>query len=125
MRSKIVTGMLYGWTVIIVLMLLTSMILALFLRFTTFNEATLTWLSYPLGLFALFIGGFVAGIKSKKNGWITGIVVGGGFTVLVFLVQYLGYKQGFSLQQALHHLGFIFASLIGGVLGVNMIGSQK
>lgn len=125
MKNQKVTGILYGWIIIFILMLITSMILALFLRFTTFNESTLTWISYPLGLTALFIGGFVAGIKSKEKGWITGITIGIGFTFLVFLVQYLGYKQIFSLQQSLHHLGFIFSSLIGGVLGVNVIGNKS
>lgn len=125
MRNKQVTGVLYGWVFIFILMLITSMILALVLHLTNFNEATLSWLTFPLGLFLLFIGGFIAGIKSQQKGWMTGIIVGLGFTILIFLVQYLGYKHSFSLQQILHHLGFVFSCVIGSIFGVNILGNNN
>ena len=125
MRNKQITALLYGWIVVFSLVFFASIILALLLRLTSFNEPTLSMVTLVIGLLALFIGGLVAGIKGQSKGWIIGGVIGGGFTLLVFLVQYLGYKQGFSFEQSLHHLGFIFAALIGGVFGVNIIVSEK
>lgn len=118
--KKHMTALLYGWAFIIVLMLIASIVMAILLKFTSFNEPTLKWISFSIGLLALFLGGFFAGVKSKQRGWLIGMITGIGFTLLVFLVQYLGYKEGFSLQQLLHHSGYIFSALFGGILGVNI-----
>lgn len=122
MVNKQLTALFYGWTATLILIIFMSLIIALLLRFTPFNEPTLSWTTLGAGLLALFVGGIVAGIKGKQKGWLIGIMTGIGFTCLIFLIQYLGYKQSFSLQQSLYHLGFIFAALIGGVIGVNVVG---
>lgn len=107
------------------LILLTSVIIALLLRFTGMDGTALTWTTLITGLICLFIGGIVSGIKSKQKGWVIGGITGLGFTLFTFLIQYLGYEQTFSLQQTLHHLGYIFAALLGGVIGVNMTSGQE
>lgn len=119
MRKQFV-GLLYGWIIILGLILIASIILAFVLRFTSFNEPALSWTTLAIGLIVLFIGGLVAGLKSKKKGWIIGTLTGLGFTLFTFLVQYLGYQQTFSLEQALHHGGYLVAALFGGVIGVNL-----
>lgn len=118
-------ALLYGWVVIIGLILLTSFILGILLRFTSMDETTLSWATLITGLIALFIGGIVAGVKGQKKGWIIGSITGLGFTLFIFLVQYLGFQQTFSMQQSLHHVGFIAAALLGGILGVNMVVEEK
>lgn len=125
MRNKQIVALFYGWTVILALILVTSMLLALILRFTKFNEPTLSVVTLTVGLLVLFIGGFVAGIKGKTKGWMIGGTIGIGFTLFIFFVQYLGYKQSFTLNQSLHHIGYLFSSLIGGVIGVNFVGDEK
>ncbi|MBY7143277.1 TIGR04086 family membrane protein [Virgibacillus sp. NKC19-3] len=122
MRKNQFIALLYGWIVVLGFILIASVILAFFLSFTTFNEPTLTWVTLAIGLLALFLGGIVAGVKGKVRGWIIGGVIGLGFTLFIFLVQYLGYQQMFSLEQLLHHIGYIIAALFGGVIGVNTAG---
>ncbi|MEN1969286.1 TIGR04086 family membrane protein [Lentibacillus sp. N15] len=124
MKGQQFIALLYGWIVILGLILLTSFALGLLLRFTSMNETTLSWATLVIGLIALFIGGIVAGVKGKRKGWIIGSVTGLGFTLFVFLVQYLGYEQTFSWQQSLNHAGYVAAALIGGVIGVNMAGEE-
>ncbi|MFC2948462.1 TIGR04086 family membrane protein [Virgibacillus sediminis] len=118
--GKQFTALLYGWTVIFGLILVASVLIALLLRFTTFNEPSLTWVTLVIGLISLFLGGLAAGVKGKEKGWIIGGITGAGFTLFTFLLQYLGYSQGFTLEQALHHGGYVLAALIGGILGVNI-----
>lgn len=125
MKKTQLTALMYGWIVALGLMLASSIILALLLRFTSFNDPALSWITLGIGLIALFIGGLVAGVKSKSKGWIIGGVIGVGFTLLVFAVQYLGYKQGFSLEQLLYHFGYILAAIVGGVFGVNTVISEN
>ncbi|MDY0408563.1 TIGR04086 family membrane protein [Virgibacillus soli] len=120
MRQQFI-GLMYGWIVIFGLILCASTVLALLLRFTTFNDPTLSWVTLSVGFIALFFGGLIAGMKGKSKGWMIGMFTGLGFTVLTFLVQYLGYKHGFSIEQTLHHTGYILAALIGGVIGVNTV----
>lgn len=120
MKKQQLAALLYGWITVIGLIFLTSVILALLLRFTTFNEPTLSWVTFILGLICLFAGGVVAGVKGKAKGWIIGGITGIGFTLLTFLIQYLGYEQMFSSVQLLHHAGYIIAALFGGIIGVNI-----
>lgn len=125
MRNQQFIALIYGWIVVLGLILVASVTLAFFLRFTAFNEPTLSYITLAIGLIALFIGGIIAGIKGKGKGWIIGGFTGLGFTLFTFLVQYLGYQQMFSIEQSLHHLGYILAALVGGVIGVNLVVADK
>ncbi|MEN2467670.1 TIGR04086 family membrane protein [Ornithinibacillus sp. FSL M8-0202] len=125
MRNQQFTALLYGWIVVLGLILVSSMALALLLRFSTFNEPATDWVTLVIGLISLFIGGAVAGAKGKQKGWMIGAITGLGFTVFTFLVQYLGYQVGFNLQQAIHHFFYILAALFGGAVGVNITSNQE
>lgn len=125
MRKQQFIALLYGWIIVLGLILVTSIILAFLLQFTGMSESMLSWMTLAVGLISLFVGGLVAGIKGKHKGWVIGAITGIGFTIFTFLVQYLGYQQGFSIEQFLHHTGFILAALLGGVIGVNMIKSEN
>lgn len=119
------TALLYGWVVILGLILLASFILGILLRFTNMNETTLTWLTLAIGFIVFFIGGLIAGIKGKQKGWIIGIITGLSFTLFIFLIQYFGFQTTFSLEQSLQHSGFIAAAILGGMIGVNMVVEEK
>lgn len=125
MRRQQFVALMYGWIIILGLILLASIILAFLLRFTTMDETTLSWITLVVGLISLFIGGLIAGVKGRRKGWIIGSLTGLGFTLFTFLVQYLGYQQAFSLEQSLHHIGFVVAALIGGVIGVNFVATEN
>ncbi|MFD2759532.1 TIGR04086 family membrane protein [Lentibacillus juripiscarius] len=125
MHRQQFTALLYGWIAVLGLMLVTSIILAFLLQFTTMDETLLSWITLAAGLIILFTGGLIAGVKSKEKGWIIGSVTGIGFTLFTFLVQYLGYQQGFSAEQSFNHIGFILAALAGGIIGVNMVKGEK
>lgn len=125
MRNQQFTALLYGWIVVLGLILVSSMALALLLRFSTFNEPATDWVTLVIGLISLFIGGAVAGAKGKQKGWMIGAITGLGFTVFTFLVQYLGYQVGFNLQQTIHHFFYILAALFGGAVGVNITSNQE
>ncbi|HLR41319.1 MAG TPA: TIGR04086 family membrane protein [Virgibacillus sp.] len=125
MKKQQLIALMYGWLVVFGLIFIASIALALLLRFTTFNEPTLSWVTLVIGLISLFIGGIIAGVKGKAKGWIIGGFTGLGFTLFIFLVQYLGYQQMFTLEQSIHHLGYILAALFGGVIGVNIIAGDK
>ncbi|WP_156291176.1 TIGR04086 family membrane protein [Oceanobacillus salinisoli] len=125
MRKQLFHALLFGWIAVLGLILISSVIIAFLLRVTSLDADLLSWIALVIGILSLFIGGLITGLKGKTKGWIIGSVTGVGFTVFTFLVQYLGYQQGFSLEQTLHHFGYIFAALVGGVIGVNIIGDTR
>lgn len=119
MTKNSMVAIVYGVITIFVIVLSSSLILSLLLRFTKVQESSLTWLILSLSFLALFIGGFVSGGKGKQKGWLIGGGTGLLFTLLVFLVQYLGYQTSFSIEQMLYHIGYVIVAVLGGVVGVN------
>jgi len=115
----------YGWATILVMMLVGSLVLALFLRFTDMTAGTLQWVTLVLGLLTLFTGGFVSGAKGKERGWMLGLFTGLGFVLIVLLFQYLGYQKGMSTTQMMYQGGYTLAAMLGGVIGVNMAGDKQ
>lgn len=125
MEQSFVRAILYGWITIFVVLLGSSFILALITRFSSISESTIAYISIALGFFILFFGGMIAGLKGKANGLIIGLFTGGGFTLMTFLVQYLGFDQFFSLKQLIYHVLYMLIAIVGSILGVNLVQTKN
>ncbi|MGM0874395.1 MAG: TIGR04086 family membrane protein [Bacillota bacterium] len=117
-------AILYGLITIFVIALVTSLVFSLLLKFTSLTESSITWLLLGLSVLAMFIGGFVAGGNGKEKGWLVGGVTALLYTLIIFLFQFLGYGQIFSMEQTMYHGGFLVVAMLGGVFGVNMTSSR-
>jgi len=51
---------------------------------------------------------------------LSGALTGIGYTLIIFLFQYLGHDSLFSLEQMVYHACYIVTAMMGGILGVNM-----
>ncbi|GAA0442581.1 TIGR04086 family membrane protein [Lentibacillus halophilus] len=125
MHKQSFTALLYGWIAVLGLMFVTSIVIALLFQLTAMDQNVLSWVTLTAGLIILFIGGITAGVKGKEKGWAIGAATGLGFTLFIFLIQFLGYQQTFSTAQSINHAGFILAALVGGVIGVNMVKGEQ
>src|SRR5690625_7030587 len=112
LNHKPIVALFYGWTVVLAIILLTSICLALILRFTELNEPTLSTIKLVLGLIGLFVGGFVAGIKSKIRGWITGGAIGIGLSLFIFVIQYVVCEYSFTFSDCLDDISFLIYAVI-------------
>lgn len=112
-------ALIFGWTVTFLLFVFTSVLITLCIRFTLIEENTVNWLTLLVGLLIMLTGGLLTGLKSGQKGWLMGLLLGSGFTLFVFLVQYLGFSQSFGLKQTIDHLSYIAAAMLGGIFGVN------
>lgn len=110
----------FGIITLLLLASITSMVIALLLKFTNINEGTLAIALFILALLSMLISGFIAGKKAQGKGWFVGFTTGLTFTILVFLVNYLGFSHALSKSQLLYQLGLMGASTLGGIFGVNM-----
>ncbi|MDD1367106.1 TIGR04086 family membrane protein [Bacillus sp. MHSD_36] len=118
--KKLSTAIGFGIVTLLLLATVTSMIMALLLKFTDMNEGTLAVTIFILALLSMLISGFTAGKKAQGKGWLVGFTTGITFTILVFLVNYLGFSQTLSNSQLLYQLALMGASTLGGIFGVNM-----
>ncbi len=118
--KKLSTAIGFGIVILLILATVTSMIMALLLKFTDMNEGTLAVTIFLLALLSMLISGFTAGKKAQGKGWLVGFTTGLTFTILVFLVNYLGFSQTLSNSQLLYQLALMGASTLGGIFGVNM-----
>ena len=118
--KKLSTAIGFGIVILLILATVTSMIMALLLKFTDMNEGTLAVTIFILALLSMLISGFTAGKKAQGKGWLVGFSTGLTFTILVFLVNYLGFSQTVSNSQLLYQLALMGASTLGGIFGVNM-----
>ncbi|MGG0647345.1 TIGR04086 family membrane protein [Bacillus mycoides] len=118
--KKLSSAIGFGIITLLILASITSMIMALLLKFTNINEGTLVIIIFIIALLSMFISGFIAGKKAQGKGWLVGFTTGLTFAILVFLVNYLGFSQTLSNSQLLYQLALMGASTLGGIFGVNM-----
>ncbi|MGF9871888.1 TIGR04086 family membrane protein [Bacillus tropicus] len=118
--KKLSTAIGFGIITLLILASITSMVMALLLKFTDMTEGTLAVTIFILALLSMLISGCTAGKKAQGKGWLVGFTTGLTFTILVFLVNYLGFSQTLSNSQLLYQLALMGASTLGGIFGVNM-----
>jgi putative membrane protein (TIGR04086 family) len=117
--KKLSIAVLFGLGTILLLATVASFCIALLAKMTQLSDSTLIIVVFVLTLISMLISGFVSGVKAKMKGWLAGGSTGLMFSLLVFLVNYLGYSEPLSKENMLYHLGLIAASTIGGIFGVN------
>lgn len=66
-RKKLSTAIGFGIVTLLILATITSMIMALLLKFTNMNEGTLAVTIFILALLSMLISGFTAGKKHKEK----------------------------------------------------------
>ncbi|MDF2945561.1 MAG: hypothetical protein K0S51_240 [Bacillales bacterium] len=90
------------------------------LKVTSLQETSMDFVFTITSFLIIMFGGLVSGGKAKEKGLIVGGLSALVFSLIVFLIQYLGYDQMFSMQQWFTHIGYLAISAVGGILGVNM-----
>ena len=124
MHQRIFHSALYGILTILILVIIASLVSSVLLRFTTLHEGNFTWALLIFSFIAVFCGGFISGGRSGQKGWLAGAYTAILYSVIIFIIQYLGYDVGFDREQRLIHAGYVLTAIVGGVLGVNVRGES-
>jgi putative membrane protein (TIGR04086 family) len=122
---NMVRAVLHGVITIFISAIICSFIFALLLKLTSYDETSLRWVMHVLAFLSLFFGGLIAGGKGKVRGWLLGGATSIIFTTIIFLFQFLGMNQMFSLEQWGYHAGFLITAMVGGMIGVNVATSKS
>ncbi|MGG3798249.1 TIGR04086 family membrane protein [Metabacillus fastidiosus] len=118
-------AILSGLMTIFIIALITSAILSSLLKFTDIEESSIGWILITISFFALFIGGFISGRNGKEKGWLIGGTTALLFTIIILLLQFLGYGRTFTMTQTMYHGGFLAVAMLGGVFGVNLASARN
>ncbi|MGG3564597.1 TIGR04086 family membrane protein [Neobacillus rhizosphaerae] len=110
----------YGLIFIFAFAVISSLVFAFILRYTSAKEGSLQYVITALSFIGLFGGGFLSGGKRKEKGWLIGGLTGLIYSIVVFLFQYLGYDRLFSAEQVIYHTCYTLIAMMGGILGVNI-----
>lgn len=117
--KKMASAIAFGLGMILLLATIASLFVAFLARLTTMNDSTLSSIILVFAIISMLVAGFVAGVKAKTKGWLVGSLTGLSFALLILLFQYLGFGKSLAKDSILYHIGYIAASTIGGIIGVN------
>ncbi|MFB6468017.1 TIGR04086 family membrane protein [Cytobacillus sp. Hz8] len=118
--KKIGSSILYGIITIFLLLIVTSFVMSILLKFTSLQESSLQFVVTAISFITLFLGGFISGGRGKQKGWLLGSLTGLVFSLIIFLFQFLGLNRLFSMETLIYHTCYILTAMMGGILGVNM-----
>ncbi|WP_071396977.1 TIGR04086 family membrane protein [Bacillus tuaregi] len=119
------SAVLYGTLAIFVFAIITSLLFAFLLRFTSLQESSVQYIISAISFISIFLGGFISGGKGKQKGWMLGGLTGIIYSVVIFLYQFLGLDNLFNFEQLIYHICYILIAMMGGILGVNMSGKSR
>ncbi|TYR82295.1 TIGR04086 family membrane protein [Priestia megaterium] len=123
--NRIGSAIFFGVTAIFMIGFIVSLIFSLILKFSSLEEQSVQLFIIILSFISVFIGGFMSGGKSGSKGWLIGGATGLVYSLLMLMLQFLGYNQLFSMNQLLFHAGFLTTAILGGVMGVNLSGYRQ
>ncbi|WP_188206265.1 TIGR04086 family membrane protein [Alkalibacillus aidingensis] len=110
----------YGLTAILVLMIVVSLVFALFIHFDFLASQTLQWITFISSLLIMMVGGLIGGKMTLYKGWVTGLSIGFVYIIGVMLYQFLAHNEWIYSHQFLYFTIFIIATTTGSMLGVNL-----
>ncbi len=103
-----------------------SILLGMTLLVTIFNYIGLfgtkivNVFSYITPFIALFIGGVIVGKESINKGWLEGIKYGLICVFIFFIFNFLAFDTGFNTSNIILYIITLVASILGGMIGINM-----
>ncbi|MGA8941417.1 MAG: TIGR04086 family membrane protein [Thermoactinomyces sp.] len=109
LRSPWMLGQLVIWVILV----LGSLIVAMFLQYSSLSSSQLPAIAFVLNLLALFCGGFVTARKSEYRGWIAGGIQGTLYVLILLLIAFLA----FDTLTTIHPLWLSMLAFGGGALG--------
>ena len=107
-----------GFIKVFCMALILTFVLTLLNYFGLLNNLFLNIFKILIPLLSLLFGSYHIGKRSKVKGWLEGIKLGAGISVLVILFNLLGLARGFDLKLFVYVVIIMAMSILGGMLGI-------
>lgn len=115
--------LLLGLAVVWGLVLVGSLLAALFLQYASVNEDYLPYFTFGINGVALLGGGWISGRRSGKMGWLYGGSVGCLYALIVILIGFLAFDAAMQIHPIVFAAGAFTLGALGGIFGVNTRGT--
>ena len=88
---------------IVSILLTSTFVITILNYFNIFNGKVVTFFKIVIALISMFVGGFIIGKNSKQKGWLEGLKLGGVTILILFMISYLGFNQGFTFKLFIYY----------------------
>ncbi|MBR6690644.1 MAG: TIGR04086 family membrane protein [Bacilli bacterium] len=104
---------------IIVTILVLTFITTILSYFNILNDKITSIIKIIIPIISMLIGGFYIGKKSLKKGFLEGLKLGGIFSLILIIFNYLALNISFKFKYLLFYLILIITSILGSMIGIN------
>ena len=110
-----------GIIVSIIFSLISLIIFATILTYTDLSESTIYPVIIILSALSILIGSSLSTIKIKRNGLLNGMIIGGTYILLLYLISSI-VNTGFHVNTytIIMMVAGVLTGIIGGIVGVNI-----
>lgn len=127
MSSNVVTSepkkssypILIGLTYTFSLVIITTLIFALIIYFTSISDNKIPIMSLISTTLSVIIGGFVSGKRAGKKGWLYGGMIGLIYGIVLGVISFLAFNVHIDLRYLVLVLISFISGSLGGILGIN------
>ena len=116
---KYLKNLSFSFLYIIVTILILTFITTLLSYFNILNDKIVSIIKIIIPILSMLIGGFYIGKKSLKKGFLEGLKLGGIFSILLIIFNYLALDNSFKFKYLLFYIILIITSILGSMIGIN------
>lgn len=118
-RMKYLKNLGMSFIYIIVTILVLTFITTILSYFNILNDKITSIIKIIIPIISMLIGGFYIGKKSLKKGFLEGLKLGGIFSLILIIFNYLALNISFKFKYLLFYLILIITSILGSMIGIN------
>ncbi|ANS75475.1 hypothetical protein AWM70_13375 [Paenibacillus yonginensis] len=100
-------------------MMIGALFLSLLLKWSRFEEDSLSTFTYVVHAISVLAGSFVSGKRSERKGWYQGAITGILYAVLLFVISFLALDSSFKGGDLLYFIPAFLIGATGGIFGKN------
>ena len=87
--------------------------------FNILSDKVTSIIKIIIPIIAMLIGGFYIGKRSLKKGFLEGLKLGGIFSLILIIFNYLAFDNSFKFKYILFYIILIISSILGSMIGIN------
>ena len=119
-KQEILKALGKGLLISFIITILILLIFSIILTFTNISEKTIVPVIIISTAISILIGSSISNIRIKKNGILNGALIGGGYSLILYLLSsILNARFNLNIQSIIMiSVGVVFG-ILGGIIGVN------
>ena len=109
----------FSFLYIIGSILILTFITTILSYFNILNDKITSIIKIIIPIISMLIGGFYIGKRSNKKGFLEGLKLGGIFSCILIIFNYLALDNSFKFKYMLFYIILIISSILGSMIGIN------